>query len=154
MAAVYLLKEVLTIEGSAKIGEDCIRASIGSGIYMEVGFYFLASQNLCANGGVIAGEAVLNNSSNYGATLKITGSGKDVTEFKGSVLNNGGIIENGKFTGKVTNNGTISGGEFSGEVTNNKTISDGTFNGTVINGESGTIADDVSISQPEIYRDL
>ena len=136
----------LTIEGSAKIGENCT-ASIGSGIYMEVGFYFLASQNLCANGGVIAGEAVLNNSSNYGATLKITGSGKDVTEFKGSVLNNGGIIENGKFTGKVTNNGTISGGEFSGEVTNNKTISDGTFNGTVINGESGTIAEGVSITK-------
>ena len=136
----------LTIEGSAKIGENCT-ASIGSGIYMEVGFYFLASQNLCANGGVIAGEAVLNNSSNYGATLKITSSGKDVTEFKGSVLNNGGIIENGKFTGKVTNNGTISGGEFSGEVTNNKTISDGTFNGTVINGESGTIAEGVSITK-------
>ena len=136
----------LTIEGSAKIGENCT-ASIGSGIYMEVGSDFLASQNLCANGGVIAGEAVLNNSSNYGATLKITGSGKDVTEFKGSVLNNGGIIENGKFTGKVTNNGTISGGEFSGEVTNNKTISDGTFNGTVINGESGTIAEGVSITK-------
>ena len=119
----------LTIEGSAKIGENCT-ASIGSGIYMEVGFYFLASQNLCANGGVIAGEAVLNNSSNYGATLKITGSGKDVTEFKGSVLNNGGIIENGKFTGKVTNNGSITGGEFTG---------------TVINGEDGTIAEGVSI---------
>ena len=123
----------LTIEGSAKIGENCT-ASIGSGIYMEVGFYFLASQNLCANGGVIAGEAVLNNSSNYGATLKITGSGKDVTEFKGSVLNNGGIIENGKFTGKVTNNGSITGGEFTG---------------TVINGEDGTIAEGVSINALE-----
>ena len=119
----------LTIEGSAKIGENCT-ASIGSGIYMEVGFSFLASQNLCANGGVIAGEAVLNNSSNYGATLKITGSGKDVTEFKGSVLNNNGIIEKGEFTGEVTNNGTISGGEFTG---------------TVINGEDGTIAEGVSI---------
>lgn len=143
---IFVNSGSLTIEGSAKIGENCT-ASIGSGIYMEAGFYFLASQNLCANGGVIVGEAVLNNSSNYGATLKITGSGEDVTEFKGSVLNNGGIIEKGNFTGKVTNNGTISGGEFSGEVTNNKTISDGTFNGTVINGESGTIAEGVSITK-------
>ena len=119
----------LTIEGSAKIGENCT-ASIGSGIYMEVGFYFLASQNLCANGGVIAGEVVLNNSSNYGAKLMITGSDEGVTEFKGSVLNNNGIIEKGKFTGEVTNNGTISGGEFTG---------------TVINGEDGTIAEGVSI---------
>ena len=119
----------LTIEGSAKIGENCT-ASIGSGIYMEVGFSFLASQNLCANGGVIAGEVVLNNSSNYGAKLMITGSDEGVTEFKGSVLNNNGIIEKGKFTGEVTNNGTISGGEFTG---------------TVINGEDGTIAEGVSI---------
>ena len=134
----------LTIAGLAEVDKDC-SAAVGSGIYMEVGSDFLVSQNLYANGGVIAGEVVLNNSSKHGATLKITGSGKDVTEFKGSVLNNGGIIEKGNFTGKVTNNGTISGGEFSGEVTNNKTISDGTFNGTVINGESGTIAEGVSI---------
>lgn len=119
----------LTIEGSAKIGENCT-ASIGSGIYMEVGFYFLASQNLCANGGVIAGEVALNNSSNYGATLMIAGSDEGVTEFKGSVLNNNGIIEKGKFIGKVTNNGSITGGEFTG---------------TVINSESGTIAKGVSI---------
>ncbi len=135
----------LTIAGLAEVDKDC-SAAVGSGIYMEVGSDFLVSQNLYANGGVIAGEVVLNNSSKHGATLKITGSGKDVTEFKGSVLNNGGIIEKGNFTGKVTNNGTISGGEFSGEVTNNKTISDGTFNGTVINGESGTIAEGVSIT--------
>ena len=135
----------LTIAGSAEVGENCT-AGIGSGIYLEVISYSSGSWNLYANGGVIAGEVVLNNSSKHGATLKITGSGKDVTEFKGSVLNNGGIIEKGNFTGKVTNNGTISGGEFSGEVTNNKTISDGTFNGTVINGESGTIAEGVSIT--------
>ena len=134
----------LTIAGRAKVGEDC-SAAVGSGIYMEVGSYFSAPQNLYANGGVIAGEVVLNNSSNYGATLMIASSDEGVTEFKGSVLNNGGTIEKGKFTGEVTNNGTISGGEFSGEVTNNKTISDGTFNGTVINGESGTIAEGVSI---------
>ena len=120
----------LTIEGSAKIGENCT-ASIGSGIYMEVGFYFLASQNLCANGGVIAGEVALNNSSNYGAKLMITGSDEGVTEFKGSVLNNNGIIEKGEFTGEVTNNGSITGGEFTG---------------TVINSESGTIAEGVSIT--------
>ena len=135
----------LTIAGLAEVDKDC-SAAVGSGIYMEVGSDFLVSQNLYANGGVIAGEVVLNNSSKHGATLKITGSGKDVTEFKGSVLNNGGIIEKGNFTGKVTNNGTISGGEFSREVTNNKTISDGTFSGTVINGESGTIAEGVSIT--------
>ena len=135
----------LTIAGLAEVDKDC-SAAVGSGIYMEVGSDFLVSQNLYANGGVIAGEVVLNNSSKHGATLKITGSGKDVTEFKGSVLNNGGIIEKGNFTGKVTNNGTISGGEFSREVTNNKTISGGTFSGTVINGEGGTIAEGVSIT--------
>ena len=140
----------LTIEGSAKIGENCT-ASIGSGIYMEVGFYFLASQNLCANGGVIAGEVALNNSSNYGAKLMITGSDEGVTEFKGSVLNNNGIIEKGEFTGEVTNNGTISGGVFNGTVNNNGIIEnpdDSTgpnFTGTVINGEDGTIAEGVSI---------
>ena len=149
----------LTIEGSAKIGENCT-ASIGSGIYMEVGFYFLASQNLCANGGVIAGEVVLNNSSNYGATLKITSSNEGTTEFKGSVLNNNGTIEKGtftgevanngsitggEFTGEVTNNGSITGGEFTGEVTNNGSITGGEFTGTVINSESGTIAKGVSI---------
>ena len=134
----------LTIAGLAEVDKDC-SAAVGSGIYMEVGPDFIVSQNLYANGGVIAGEVVLNSASNHGATLKITGSDEGVTEFKGSVLNNNGIIEKGKFTGEVTNNGTISGGEFSGEVTNNKTISGGTFSGTVINGEDGTIAEGVSI---------
>ena len=123
----------LTIEGSAKIGENCT-ASIGSGIYMEVGPDFIVSQNLYANGGVIAGEVVLNSASNHGATLKITGSDEGVTEFKGSVLNNNGIIEKGKFTGEVTNNGSITGGEFTG---------------TVINSESGMIAKGVSITALE-----
>ena len=120
----------LTIAGRAKVGEDC-SAAVGSGIYMEVGSYFSAPQNLYANGGVIAGEVVLNNSSNYGATLMIASSDEGVTEFKGSVLNNNGIIKKGKFTGKVTNNGSITGGEFTG---------------TVINSESGTIAEGVSIT--------
>ena len=119
----------LAIAGCAEVGENCT-AGIGSGIYLEVPSYSSASENLYANGGVIAGEVVLNNSSNYGGTIKITGSNEGVTEFKGSVLNNGGTIEKGKFTGEVTNNGTISGGEFIG---------------TVINGEDGTIAGDVSI---------
>ena len=92
--------------------------------------YSSGSWNLYANGGVIAGEVVLNNSSNYGGTIKITSSNEGTTEFKGSVLNNNGTIEKGTFTGEVTNNGTISGGEFTG---------------TVINSESGTIAEDVSI---------
>ena len=141
----------LTIAGLAEVDKDC-SAAVGSGIYMEVGSDFLVSQNLYANGGVIAGEVVLNNSSKHGATLKITGSGKDVTEFKGSVLNNGGIIEKGNFTGKVTNNGTISGGVFNGTVNNNgiiKNPDDSTgpnFTGTVINGEDGTIAEGVSIT--------
>ena len=119
----------LTIEGHAEVDKGC-SAAVGSGIYMKVGSNFLVSQNLYANGGVIAGEVVLNNSSNYGATLKITGSDEGVTEFKGSVLNNNGIIEKGTFTGEVINNGTITGG---------------TFSGTVINGEDGTIAEGVSI---------
>ena len=134
----------LTIAGSAEVGENCT-AGIGSGIYLEVLRYSSGSWNLYANGGVIAGEVVLNNSSNYGGTIKITSSNVGVTEFKGSVLNNNGTIEKGTFTGEVTNNGTISGGEFSREVTNNKTISGGTFSGTVINGEDGTIAEGVSI---------
>ena len=134
----------LTIAGSAEVGENCT-AGIGSGIYLEVLSYSSGSWNLYANGGVIAGEVVLNNSSNYGGTIKITSSNEGTTEFKGSVLNNNGTIEKGTFTGEVTNNGTISGGEFSGEVTNNKTISGGTFSGTVINGEDGTIAEGVSI---------
>ena len=134
----------LTIAGSAEVGENCT-AGIGSGIYLEVLSYSSGSWNLYANGGVIAGEVVLNNSSNYGGTIKITSSNEGATEFKGSVLNNNGTIEKGTFTGEVTNNGTISGGEFSGEVTNNKTISGGTFSGTVINGEDGTIAEGVSI---------
>lgn len=119
----------LTIAGLAEVDKDC-SAAVGSGIYMEVGPDFIVSQNLYANGGVIAGEVVLNSASNHGATLKITGSDEGVTEFKGSVLNNNGIIEKGKFTGEVTNNGSITGGEFTG---------------TVINSESGTIAEDVSI---------
>lgn len=138
----------LTIAGLAEVDKDC-SAAVGSGIYMEVGPDFIASQNLYANGGVIAGEVVLNNSSKHEVTLKITGSDEGVTEFKGSVLNNNGIIEKGKFTGEVTNNGTISGGEFSREVTNNKTISGGAFSGTVINGEGGTIAESVSITKLE-----
>lgn len=120
----------LTIAGLAEVDKDC-SAAVGSGIYMEVGPDFIVSQNLYANGGVIAGEVVLNSASNHGATLKITGSDEGVTEFKGSVLNNNGIIEKGKFTGEVTNNGTISGGQFTG---------------TVINSESGTIAKGVSIT--------
>ena len=119
----------LTIAGLAEVDKDC-SAAVGSGIYMEVGSDFIVSQNLYANGGVIAGEVVLNSASKHGATLKITGSDEGVTEFKGSVLNNNGIIEKGKFTGEVTNNGSITGGEFTG---------------TVINSESGTIAEDVSI---------
>ena len=120
----------LTIAGRAKVGEDC-SAAVGSGIYMEVGSDFIVPQNLYANGGVIAGEVVLNNSSKYGATLKITGSDEGVTEFKGSVLNNNGIIEKGEFTGEVTNNGTISGGVFTGTVSNNGTITGGTFSGGI-----------------------
>ena len=119
----------LTIAGSAEVGENCT-AGIGSGIYLEVISYSSGSWNLYANGGVIAGEVVLNNSSNYGGTIKITSSNEGATEFKGSVLNNNGTIEKGTFTGEVTNNGTISGG---------------VFTGTVINSESGTIAEDVSI---------
>ena len=135
----------LTIAGLAEVDKDC-SAAVGSGIYMEVGPDFIVSQNLYANGGVIAGEVVLNSASKHGATLMITGSDEGVTEFKGSVLNNNGTIEKGTFTGEVTNNGTISGGEFSSEVTNNKTISGGTFSETVINGEGGTIAEGVSIT--------
>ena len=140
----------LTIAGSAEVGENCT-AGIGSGIYLEVLRYSSGSWNLYANGGVIAGEVVLNNSSNYGGTITITGSNEGVTEFKGSVLNNGGTIEKGKFTGEVTNNGTISGGVFNGTVNNNgiiKNPDDSTgpnFTGTVINGEDGTIAEGVSI---------
>ena len=119
----------LTIAGSAEVGENCT-AGIGSGIYLEVISYSSGSWNLYANGGVIAGEVVLNNSSNYGGKIKITSSNEGATEFKGSVLNNNGIIEKGKFTGEVTNNGTITGGKFTG---------------TVINGEGGTIAEGVSI---------
>lgn len=138
----------LTIAGLAEVDKDC-SAAVGSGIYMEVGSDFIVSQNLYANGGVIAGEVVLNSASKHGATLTITGSDEGVTEFKGSVLNNGGTIEKGKFTGEVTNNGSITGGEFSREVTNNKTISGGAFSGTVINGEGGTIAESVSITKLE-----
>lgn len=134
----------LTIAGSAEVGENCT-AGIGSGIYLEVLSYSSGSWNLYANGGVIEGEVVLNNVSNHGGTITITGSDEGVTEFKGSVLNNGGTIEKGKFTVEVTNNGSITGGEFSGEVTNNKTISGGKFTGTVINSESGTIVEGVSI---------
>ena len=134
----------LTIAGSAEVGENCT-AGIGSGIYLEVLSYSSGSWNLYANGGVIAGEVVLNNSSNYGGTIKITSSNEGTTEFQGSVLNNGGTIEKGTFTGEVANNGTISGGEFTGTVTNNGTITGGKFTGTVINSESGTIAEGVSI---------
>ena len=136
----------LTIAGLAKVGEGC-SAAVGSGIYMEVGPNFIVSQNLYANGGVIAGEVVLNNSSTHGVTLMITGSDEGVTEFKGSVLNNNGIIEKGKFTGEVTNNGTISGGVFNSTVINNGTITDGTFSGKppLITG-SGTVTDPYQIS--------
>ena len=141
----------LTIAGSAEVGENCT-AGIGSGIYLEVISYSSGSWNLYANGGVIAGEVVLNNSSNYGGTIKITSSNEGTTEFKGSVLNNNGTIEKGTFTGEVTNNGTISGGVFNGTVNNNGIIEnpdDSTgpnFTGTVINGEDGTIAEGVSIA--------
>ena len=136
----------LTIAGLAEVGEGC-SAAVGSGIYMEVGPNFIVSQNLYANGGAIAGEVVLNNSSNYGAKLKITGSDEGVTEFKGSVLNNNGIIEKGKFTGEVTNNGTITGGVFNSTVSGSGIINGGTFNGkpALITG-SGTETDPYQIS--------
>ena len=136
----------LTIAGRAEVGEGC-SAAVGSGIYMEVGPDFIVSQNLYANGGVIAGEVVLNNSSTHGVTLMITGSDESVTEFKGSVLNNNGIIEKGKFTGEVTNNGTISGGVFNSTVSGSGIINGGTFNGTpaLITG-SGTETDPYQIS--------
>ena len=143
----------LTIADHAEVGEGC-SAAVGSGIYMEVGSYYLASQNLYANGGVIAGEVVLNNSSTHGATLKITGSDEGVTEFKGSVLNNNGIIEKGKFTGEVTNNGTITGGVFTDTVSNNGTITGGTFSGEITGTPalatgSGTKSDPYQISTAE-----
>ena len=143
----------LTIAGHAEVDKGC-SAAVGSGIYMKVGSNFLVSQNLYANGGVIAGEVVLNNSSNYGATLKITGSDEGVTEFKGSVLNNNGIIEKGKFTGEVTNNGTITGGVFTGPVINNGTITGGTFSGGITGTPalatgSGTVTDPYQISTAE-----
>ena len=136
----------LTIAGLAEVGEGC-SAAVGSGIYMEVGPNFIVSQNLYANGGVIAGEVVLNNSSTHGVTLKITGSDEGVTEFKGSVLNDNGIIEKGKFTGEVTNNGTITGGVFNSTVSGSGIINGGTFNGTpaLITG-SGTETDPYQIS--------
>lgn len=133
----------LTIAGLAEVGEGC-SAAVGSGIYMEVGPNFIVSQNLYANGGVIAGEVVLNNSSTHGVTLKITGSDESVTEFKGSVLNDNGIIEKGKFTGEVINNGTITGGVFTGTVSGSGTITGGTFN-TLITG-NGTETDPYQIS--------
>ena len=114
----------LTIAGLAEVGEGC-SAAVGSGIYMEVGPNFIVFQNLYANGGVIAGEVVLNNSSNYGVTLMITGSDEGVTEFKGSVLNNNGIIEKGTFTGEVINNGTITGGTFNGTITGTPALATG-----------------------------
>ena len=143
----------LTIADHAEVGEGC-SAAVGSGIYMEVGSYYLASQNLYANGGVIAGEVVLNNSSTHGATLKITGSDEGVTEFKGSVLNNNGIIEKGKFTGEVTNNGTITGGTFTSTVSNNGTITGGTFSGGITGTPalatgSGTKSDPYQIGTAE-----
>ncbi len=143
----------LTIAGLAEVGEGC-SAAVGSGIYMEVGPNFIVSQNLYANGGVIAGEVVLNNSSTHGVTLKITGSDESVTEFKGSVLNDNGIIEKGKFTGEVTNNGTISGGEFTGTVSNNGTITGGTFSGGITGAPalatgSGTESDPYRIGTAE-----
>lgn len=136
----------LTIAGLAEVGEGC-SAAVGSGIYMEVGPNFIVSQNLYANGGVIAGEVVLNNSSTHGVTLKITGSDESVTEFKGSVLNDNGIIEKGKFTGEVTNNGTITGGVFTGTVSGSGTITGGTFN-TLITG-NGTENDPYQIGTAE-----
>ena len=136
----------LTIAGRAEVGEGC-SAAVGSGIYMEMGPNFIVSQNLYANGGVIAGEVVLNNSSNHGVTLKITGSDEGVTEFNGSVLNNNGIIEKGTFTGEVINNGTISGGVFNSTVSGSGIINGGIFNGTpaLITG-SGTETDPYQIS--------
>ena len=131
----------LTIGGSAEIGKNCT-ADIGSGIYMEVSSYSSASKNLYANGGVIEGEVALNNN---GGMIAVVGPGAGVTEFKGSVTNNGSI-EKGEFNGEVINNGTITGGEFKNTVTNNGSISGGTFTGTVINGESGTIAKGVSVT--------
>ena len=119
----------LTIAGLAEVDKDC-SAAVGSGIYMEVGPNFIVSQNLYANGGVIAGEVVLNNSSTHGVTLKITGSNEGVTEFNGSVRNNNGIIEKGTFTGEVINNGTITGGVFNSTVSGSGIINGGTFNGT------------------------
>ena len=136
----------LTIAGLAEVGEGC-SAAVGSGIYMEVGPNFIVSQNLYANGGVIAGEVVLNNSSTHGVTLMITGSDEGVTEFNGSVLNNNGIIEKGTFTGEVTNNGTITGGVFNNTVSGSGIINGGIFNGTpdLITG-SGTETDPYQIN--------
>lgn len=71
-----------------------------------------------------------------------------ITTFIGSVINEGGIISGGTFSGSVENGisggspGRIFGGVFQGTVNNGGggTITDGTFHGTVNNGESGRIS--------------
>ena len=59
-----------------------------------------------------------------------------------SVTNDGTIMGNGTFEGKVTSNGTIMGnGTFEGIVTNNNLISGGTFKNTCSVTNGGTISD-------------
>lgn len=57
----------------------------------------------------------------------------------GWTIVNGGVIEDGTFTGTVTNNETIEKGTFSGAVTNNGTVEDGVFTGRFTNNDGGTV---------------
>lgn len=89
------------------------------------------------NNGAITGGVFYRSVNNNGTI--------DHGSFSGTV-NNNGAITGGVFNGTVTNNRAITGGVFFFSVTNNGTITGGRFDGTLINGESGTVAEGVSVN--------
>ena len=134
------VKEII-LDGDARIDQGSAQN--------QIGLYITGSEqsgygNLYANGGSVNGDVILGDSKDCPCTITSTGPGRTV--FHGTVnVHSGSTIENGTFNGTVNNNGAITGGSFSGIVNNNGTIIGGMFD-TIINGESGTVAEGVSVN--------
>ena len=117
----------INLDGGARIDQGSAPNQIG--LYIT-GSAWPGYGNLYANGGSVNGDVILGDDKDCPCTITRTGSGRTV--FNGTVtVHPGSTIENGTFNGTVINNGAITGG---------------TFNGTLINGESGTVAEGVSVN--------
>lgn len=139
-----------SVNGDVILGDDkdcpCTITRTGSGRTVFNGTVTVHPGSTIQNG--IFNGTVINNGAITGGLFyrSVNNNGTiDHGSFSGTVTNNGAIT-GGVFNGTVNNNGTITGGMFFDPVNNNGAITGGTFNGTLINGESGTVAEGVSVN--------